>query len=300
MKRLLAVFAVAAGIAAMNGCREQPKEPSPTFGPLQMVAASSVGALVDTLSGEFARIYPAIVPRVRTASAREAVVALLNDSVRTICIDRRLNAEEQRIADSVGMTIAETRIAWDALAVVVNAAHRLDSITIGTIADIVSGAAGRWSQVRGSSRNDAIVFVTTERNSGLYEEIQQRFVGADRPLKVAAAGETQSSCLEYVSRTPGALTIVSLQALVHRPGHVRVVPVAVAADSAAESPSQLAVYTRKYPLRTELMVYNAERRLGPGSGFAAFILTTQGQKLVQESGLVPEVLPYRVIQITSE
>jgi phosphate transport system substrate-binding protein len=143
-----------------------------------------------------------------------------------------------------------------------------------------------------------------DRNSGLYEQIQRRFADG-QALSVFAAGASQRELVQYVGRSPRALAVVSLMALKDRPSTVRVLPVEAVVDSAEGrtalvEPTQLSVYDGSYPWRTEVVLYNAERRLGPGAGLAAFALTTPGQKIVQLHGLVPAVIPNRVIQLTAE
>ena len=65
-------------------------------------------------------------------------------------------------------------------------------------------------------------------------------------------------------------------------------------------PSQTTVYTGEYGLRHGLFLMTTERRSLTGSGFSTFLLTTQAQKIVQKTGLLPAVIPTRVIQLSSE
>ena len=281
-----------------------PEEITTTNGPLVLMASNELAPMVDTIAQEFARIYPGIRPSVGAARSREVIAHLLNDSVRSIVVDRPLNHEEHRVIAAAGMTVVATTLAWDALVVVVHADHVLAGLTPADVRSIVSGGVTRWSQVRGSSRRDAIEFVCTDRNSGIHEEIE-RIMGGGKPLKIFAAGTTQQELVDYVGRSPRAVTVVSLASLRTRPTTVRIMPIEAVVDSATGRgefvvPTQLSVYEGRYPYRTAVLAYNAERRVGPGAGFAAFALTTPGQKIVQNTGLVPAVIPNRVIQLTAE
>jgi phosphate transport system substrate-binding protein len=241
---------------------------------------------------------------VSAALTREAIAHLLNDSVRTIVVDRPFNDEERRVIRESELNVVGTPLALDALVLVVNADHALAGVSRNDLRAIVSGTAQRWSHVKGSSRNDAIEFVCTERNSGLQEQIV-RVIAGGSPLKMFAAGADQRELVQYVGRSPRAAAGVSLAAVRDRSATVRVVAVEAVSDTATSKkefvvPTQTSVYEGRYPYRTEVLVYNAERRLGPGAGFAAFALTLPGQKIVQNSGLVPAVIPNRVIQLTAE
>lgn len=300
MKRTFFILLVVLGC----GRKTAPEEVSTTQGPLTVIAATEVAPLADTLAKEFARIYPAIRPITGVAAAREAIVALVNDSVQTVVVDRPLNEEEQKVIADAGMTVAASLLAWDALAVVVHADRRVEGLTREELGRIVDGTHARWSEAVKGERSEAIEFVCTDRNSGLYEHVQHG-IAAGRNLKVFATGATQKELVAYVGRAPRALAVVSLAALRERPASVRIVPVQGAVDSTTGQapyvvPHQQSVYDGAYPLRTAVMIYNAERRLGPGAGFAAFALSNPGQKLVQQSGLVPSELATRTIQITGE
>jgi len=298
------IFLLVAALA-LSSCQKQDLTPSPTNGPLTVFASEAYGRLADTLAGEFQRIYPAVTPHVHAMTTREAVVHFVNDSVQTVLIDRPFNGEELNAMKESGREAASTFVAWDALVVAVNMDNRIDSISLRSIEAIVKGEAERWSRVPESRRTDAVEFVTTSQNTGVHEMISRRFGAEAGGLRVFAVGRSQEECVEYVGRSPRAVTIVSLAAVRNRPATVKILPVVTLVDSvsgrpAAVSPSQVTVDSGHYPLCFRLVVYNAERRPATGSGFAAFVLTTAGQKIVQNSGLVPAVPPSRVIQLTSE
>jgi phosphate transport system substrate-binding protein len=301
---LRALIVLSLFLTSCGSNRSEQEEISTTNGPLTIIVSEELFGTIDTVAEVFSRIYPGIRPTVSSAPTREAIAHLLNDSVRTIVIDRPMNGEERRVVQEAGIVVAETQLAWDALVIVVHEENRLSGLTPAVVGAIVSGGVSTWSQVPGSSRKDAIEFVSTGRNSGLHEEIIRR-LSEGRPLKVFAAGATQAELVQYVGRSPRAVTLVSLAAVRGRPAATRIVPVEVVVDTASGlrdlvAPSQLSVFEGRYPFRTQVYEYNAERRMGPGAGFAAFALTTPGQKIVQNSGLVPAVIPNRVIQLTSE
>jgi phosphate transport system substrate-binding protein len=296
---------VLSGLGACSRDEGEEKEPTATRGPLVVVSTREYASLVDTLAHEFSRQYPAVEPTVIPATTREAIVALLNDSVSTIFTDRGLNTEEQAVANEAGIRVNTTRVAIDALVAVVNKRNTVPKFTRRMLADIVTGEATRWSQVRGAGRTDAVEFVTTDRNSGVYEVIQNIVVGAPAQLSVFAAGESQRECVRYVARSERGVTLVSLTAIRGLTDAVRVVPVESAVDSAGTVfadilPTQTTVYTGEYGLRYDLILVTSERRSLTGAGFATFLLTTLSQKLVQNTGLVPEIPAARVIQLSSE
>ncbi len=285
--------------------REERERPSATSGDLVVFTTHGYADLIDTLAQEFARQYPKIRPAVTGMQTREAVVHLLNDSVSTVCIDREFNEEEKAVMAEAGQSFTATRIAWEALVVVVNSSNAVPRFTHEALTAIVTGTTTRWADVPGSRQNGPIEFVTTERNTGLYENTRTMLVPEGQDLAVFAIGASQEECVTYVRRSQNAITLVGLRAARDLPATARIVPLETLIDSAAGRradimPSQTTVYTGEYGLRYGLYLMTTERRSLTGSGFSTFLLTTQAQKLVQKTGLLPAVIPTRVIQLSSE
>lgn len=299
--------ALFAFVIVLSACspEEEKAVRSATQGDLVVFATDEYGGLVDSLAGEFARQYPEVLPSVYPMTTREVIVHLINDSVSTILSDRQLNDEERAAVSEAGMALKETRVAWDALVAIVNRSNRTPALTPDMLAALVGGETPSWKEVAGSGRSDAVEFVTTERNSGLYEIVQSQLKLGAEDLSVFAVGRSQKECVTYVSRSAGAFSLVSLRAARGLPASVRIVPVTTTVDSTSGAtqdilPSQVTVYTGDYRLRYELRLITTERRSLTGSGFSTFLLTTLPQKIVQNSGLVPALHPNRVIQLSSE
>ena len=54
-----------------------------------------------------------------------------------------------------------------------------------------------------------------------------------------------------------------------------------------------------YPLTRSLYVINCEGGTGLGTGFASFIAGERGQRIVLKSGLLPDSIPSREINIVN-
>jgi phosphate transport system substrate-binding protein len=111
-----------------------------------------------------------------------------------------------------------------------------------------------------------------------------------------------------VGRTPGAIGIVGLDWLKGREETVTVASVASAAmrpDSTFApqeyySPAPAYVYLGYYPLFAPVYIYTREMNRDLADGFIAFLTSVAGQKVVQNSGLVPVTMPVRLVHLTSE
>jgi len=259
--------------------------------------------VLQSEASKFSDVYPDVKLTISGTTTREAIVSVLNEQTKTVCVDRMLNTEERIVAQQANLPITETVIGFDALAIVVNSRNSLQQISKAMIRDIVWGKATLWSQIPGSTVSGSIDLILTGKNSGTYELLQKRFFPTSSELAVTSRSVNATQALQYVSTKTEGLSFVPLSAATIMSNTLRVV--AVEADSGwTESefvrPTQFEIYRKVYPLRYELIHVNAERKQGVGAGLGAFILTTSGQRIIQNAGLVPAHLPYHAIQLTSE
>jgi phosphate transport system substrate-binding protein len=298
MKQLLLVILV----IALGACN-RPEEPTTTRGKLFMLVTQSHLPLMKEEAAEFTAEYSKTSVEMAGTTTREAIVAMLNDSVQCICVDRQLNAEEKSVVEKSRLRVSPIRIGRDALVLLVNQENTVKKIKLKTIKGIIEGSISSWRKVPGSSRKGDVELVLTGKNSGVYELLQRRFFHLSKELALSKIGDTEKQIVDYIGVTPNALGIVSLAAVVGHPNGVHLLAVE-SADSLSSGmyvdPSQQNVYEELYPLTYSLYLYLSEERLGVGSGFSTFVMTLMGQKIIQDYGLAPEIVPSRIIQLKSE
>lgn len=287
-------------LVLLLGC-ELPEEKNLKKGKLWALVSEPYAALLTRQAEEFHRLYPDAQVSIDATSTREAVVRMVNDSVRVICIDRQLNEEEWQVARAAEIGIIETKIAEDALAVLVHKQNPMENASLASLKDIVSGAKTSWHEVPESNWSSGrIEVVLTGRNSGTYELLTRHFLKlADDPIPSHVAG-TSREVLEYVSEHPQALGIVSAAVLQDSLPNIRVLSLE-AADSAAHRPfvmlHQANIHRGYYPWHYSLYMYRLEAYTGIALGFTAFVAGIPGQKMLLDAKLVPATMPIRIVQI---
>lgn len=286
------------------GCRKRPAKPEETAtkGSLMVLAAQSYENFIRQEANAYVRSYTDVSISVSGTSTREAIVHLLNDSVKCICVDRSLNDEERQVAAKAELVIAENKIGEGALALIVHKSNPVEFIAFEDVKDILMGSKKSWTALKESRWKGEIDVALTGRNSGAYEILQRHFFKIENPLTVTTTVETEKEVVEYTRTHPQALGIVSIAALRNVAGKTKVLAVE-STDSTEErfvKPTQINVYRALYPFHYSLYLYTSESSTGVGAGFSSFIRSTQGQKIVQDAGFVPVVIPNRIIQINTE
>lgn len=292
-----------------SGC-PPPKTETPTSGKLTVLVTESLASLIQKEADEFQRLYPEASVTLLGTSTRDAIVQLLNDSVTFIIVDRQFNEEELGVTKQFDIQYVETKIAQDALAVLVNNRNPMENISIESLERILQGKVTTWRNVPESRWSGAIDLVLTPRNSGAYELLTTHFFQLNEPLTPRIVAESQHGVFRTVVLNDRALGFVSLTALHDTIAHPEIQQfknstrvVAVSGKDSLRTfhkPHQANVFREFYPLHYPVYLYTTATHGSLASGFTAFIASAPGQKIIQNAGLVPATMPVRLVQITQE
>ncbi len=307
MKSKTLLLAGSLAVLSLVACKTRPQE-TPTSGKLTLYVSDSHLSLVKKEADLFTSLYTGARIDLLSASTRECLVHLLNDSVRLVLTDRPLNDEERQIIKKAELNIDSIKVAQDALALLVNRVNSLESISMADFAAIVDQKITAWQQLPESRLTGPLQFVATGKNSGAYELLKNHFLKREKDFVPAVIAGGQSQVVEYVAKNPQALGLASLacfkedtlKTLTEEPdGAVRTLAFA-AVDSTGAPVNyrlhQANVYMKKYPLHYPLYVYFNRKSL-LATGFCAFIASAPGQKIILNSGLVPTTMPVRLVQL---
>jgi phosphate transport system substrate-binding protein len=282
---------------------------SPTSGHLEVYTDEANVNLVQQEADAFCRVYPNAHIAVIGANSRKSLVFLINDSVRMVIADRPFNPEESKIVKEANLEMQQLRIAHDALAWLVSRGNSLPGITMQTIESVLTGRTSRWEEIPESGLKGPIDLVLTDRNSGIYDRLTNRFFSLKQPLATVTTAANQAETIRLIAERPNAIGAVAVAALKSSPlgrnlpdsttGPVKTVGIA-GTDSTGKTrnfrPYQAYIYTGQYPMNYSLFAsFNTKSLLA--AGFASFIASAPGQKIVLNYGLVPATMPIRLVKI---
>lgn len=296
---------------SLNSCTQVTNKETATQGKMTACAAESHYALIRTEADEFNSLYSQATVSVLSATTREAIVNLLNDSVRIIIVDRKLNQEEQEVVKQDKLALEELKIAQDALAVIVNHYNSKNTISMESLKNILSKKITNWNQLSDSNFKEPIELVVTGRNSGAYELLKSYFFNLSEDLPSSVVTASQQEIVDYVAKHPTALGIISL-ACYKNPAYqsfftgttatVKALALSYIDSTGQQTEHKLHqanVYIGKYPLNYPIYIY-FKRTSALAAGFSSFIAGATGQKIILNYGLVPITMPVRIVTITSQ
>lgn len=156
-------------------------------------------------------------------------------------------------------------------------------------------------------------------NSYLIIRTQARYVfavdsickGAPLSDKDVKALRTNQQVIDYVARTPDAIGVIGVNWLGNRSDttnlsfrdEIRVMSVSaddIATPQNSYKPYQAYLYYGNYSLARPIYVLLNDPRNALPWGFASFLTSDRGQRIILKSGLVPATQPVRIVDVKDE
>lgn len=286
-------------------CGEDDRETF-TKGKLTVISSEDIFPVFDKEVAEFQRIYEKAKIVHYSATAREAIVHLLNDSVKVIACSRDLNDEEKAVIAKDNLNVESHMVAYDCVVVFVNEKNSLARCTVAQLKDILLGNIRSWRELGDKKNGGSIVVAMGDANSGVQEYIKNRVAGGVKLAPVVYPCSTSARVISFVQNNANAIGFVGMSWAEKTPVHTRILDIgdpAFTRDSTSKeleyfSPIQAYVYRNYYPLRRSLYLFSKNIGSGVGAGLITFIATSQGQKIFLTNGLVPAKVPVKLVQLT--
>lgn len=306
------------GICALGilaACNRKPKDGlTDTYvsGVIAIAADESFQPIVQEEIDVFEGIYPlaGIVPRYTTEV--EAINLLLKDSVRLAIATRTLTEEEMNSFHSRKFYPREIKLATDGLALIVNRQNPDSLISVRDIRRILTGEVKNWKEVYPGSSLKGIRVVFDNRNSSTVRFATDSICGGRSfSTTEVKALRTNQQVIDYVAQTPDAIGVIGVNWLGNRSDtanlsfrrEIRVMAVSaedVATPENSYKPYQAYLYYGDYPLTRPIYVLLNDPRNALPWGFASFLTSDRGQRIILKSGLVPATQPVRVVDVKDE
>lgn len=174
----------------------------------------------------------------------------------------------------------ETRVALDALAIYVHTDNAIASLTMEQLASIYRGQVTNWSAVGGPDR--PIVLYSRENNSGTYAYFKEHVLGNQ---DFALTAQTLPGTAAVINAVAHDVSGIGYGGIGYAEG-VRTVPI-VGADGAPVEPTLENATSGRYPLSRFLFMYTAGEPTGLAADFIGFVVSDEGQRLVDQAGFYP-------------
>lgn len=257
------------------GCnRKEDKNNLNTTTPSTSVTVSgstSVGPLMEKEAERFKEENSGTNVEINQIGSSAGIKDAINGTVEIGMSSRDLKEEE------IASGLVEVKIAFDGMAVITSKNNNIESLTLKQIKDIYTGKITNWKEVGG--RDSQIVVVSREDGSGTRDAFQE-IVGytSEELFKEAIIGDGSGNIKTTVAGNDHAIGFISFEYIDDSVNAVKIDDI---------SPTGENVKMGKYKLsRPFLLVYKEENLKENGNKLIDFILSEEGQNIVEESGLI--------------
>jgi phosphate transport system substrate-binding protein len=304
MNRLKYTFLAFSLIIGIQACKQKPVKgitnDSFTSGKVTFAVDDSFAPIVGQEMYVFKSRYPDADPTVLYLTENHVVNLLLNDSVRVAILSRDLDTAEVNVIKRRQLDVKIVRFAVDAVTLVVN---KNSNDTLTSVAELKKMLNGQ------GDLNKTIVF--DNPNSSLVRYLKELSGNKEFKQKNIYALKSNKEVIKYVSEHPDALGITGYSWLVdpdkEYASYVDNVKIVGVKDEANKKfpneyfkPSQETLVLKQYPLSRGLYIVDCSSKTGLALGFASFIAGDVGQRIILRSGLLPDNIPPREINIRSK
>jgi len=256
--------------------------------------------IVDEEFFVFKALNNKVHPRMIYSPENQVINLLLEDSVRVALLSRKLTPDELLALKQRTLNPTMDRFALDAVALIVNKSSTDTAFTISEIKNMLTGK---------SKTDKKIIF--DNPNSGMVKYLKDLSGSKDLVEKNVFSLKSNKEVIQYVSEHPDAIGIIDFSWL-YDPDKdyasaVDNVKVAVINDDTNKklagqyfAPSQTTIALKQYPLTRSLYVINCTGSSSLGKKIADFVKSERGQLIVLKSGLLPDDVPDRQIEIVKK
>src|SRR5436190_19882329 len=245
---------------------------------LVIKGSDTLGAkLVPQLAEQFKAQHAGTTFDIAAEGSTTGIAAIIDGTAQIGMASRRAKPSEVGAASAKGVNMKPTVVAYDGIAVIVNASNPVKSLTKKQVEQIFTGEATDWSALRGSGGKISIY--TRNTSSGTYSEFKELamkkrdYAGSSQKM----AGNEQIAA--EVGKNPAGIGYVGMAYT--KAGGIKVVSI----DGA--TPSIQSVQNHSYPYWRPTFYYTNGEPSGMAKTFLDFTLSSVGQKIVNQVGFVP-------------
>ena len=283
MKKILAAAALVAGLMAGT-------TPSEARVMIQNKGSDTLVNVAQAWAEEYQKIKPDIAVAVTGGGSGTGFAALLNGTVDIANASRKIKDKEVKEAKAKGINPIEHIVGYDALAVFVNKANPMDSISIAQLAEMYGegGKTKSWKdlgvEVPGCQKQE-IILISRQNNSGTYAYFRKRVLGKERDFILGTRDlHGSKDVVDLIEHTPCA---IGYSGLAYATDTVKMLKIATEPGSTPVYPSVASAVDKSYPVARPLFMYTPGEPKGVVKEYMDYILSDAGQCIIMEKGFAP-------------
>jgi phosphate transport system substrate-binding protein len=272
MKKILLVSLVVVFVGLLfAGCKPSQQSVSMTID-----GSTTVLPIAQKAAETYMNEHSDVNISVQGTGSGNGIASLIDGTTDIADSSRDITQDEIDRAKANGVNPYETVIAHDAISIVVNPDNDVNALTVDQVKKIFTGQITNWNEVNGPDM--PIVVVTRDSSSGTYESFLELALGKGSNITDKAIVQASNQTVKNtIATTKGSIGYIGL-------GYVDSSVKAISYDGVMPSKESAANHT--YKLSRELYMFTNGQPTGAVKDFIGFVLSPEGQNIVEEEGFV--------------
>lgn len=265
---LLLALMVVTGCGKSNDTAEQGSDSGKLSGTITVAGSTSVQPFSEVLAEEFQAVNAGVTVNVQGGGSSQGVEAVITGAAQIGAASRDLKSEEKARANLV-----VTPIALDGVAIVVNPANKVSTLSTEDIKNIYIGNIKNWQELGG---DDApITIISREEGSGTRDAFSEIVLNKEDIVKDAIIQNSTGAVKTGVAGDKNAIGYISMAKVDQAVKALRV-------DGAEANEDNVKNGSYKVQ-RPFLYITNGEPQ-GLSKAFIEYVLSDEGQSIISEEG----------------
>lgn len=242
---------------------------------LILQGSTTVLPIAQKAAERFSELNPDANVSVRGGGSGVGIAALMDQITDIAMASRPMKNKEIKDARSKGVDPVAHTIAKDGIAIIVNPSNSINELSLAQVKAIYTGEITNWKDLGGP--NEKIVIVSRDTASGTFECFETLVMTGAKVDPSALMEASNQAVATIVSQTVQAIGYVGM-------GYLR--PELKALKINKILPTKQTVLNGQYLLSRPLFMYTNGEPTGLTKKFIDFVLSPQGQEIVEQEGFV--------------
>jgi len=245
---------------------------------LVIKGSDTLGAkLVPTLAEEYKARNPGVSFEIAAEGSTTGISAIIDGTAQIGMSSRRARPTEVSAATAKGVSLKPLIVAYDGMAVIVNAKNPIANLTLRQVEQIFTGDVTDWSAVGG--RPGKISVYTRNTSSGTYSDWKDLAMKKRDYARSSQKMAGNEQIAAEVAKNPNGIGYVGL-------AYLKAEGIKVASIDGV-MPSKETVLAKKYAYARPTFYYTNGEPAGEAAKFIAVTLGEAGQRISEKIGFVP-------------
>jgi len=219
----------------------------------------------------FMKKNPSVRVFVSGSGSGTGIKAIIDGTTHIATSSREAKEKEVASAKEKGVMLTGHKVALDGIVPVVHPSMKIDNLTTEQLRDIYNGKIRKWNELGGPDR--PISVVSRDTSSGTYEVWEEKILKGDKVRPDALLVASNGQAVQTIAQNKFAIGYIGI-------GYIEKSVKILKVNGKTATPES--VRDSSWPVSRPLFMYTNGKPAGNIAKFMDFMLSADGQKVVNE------------------